>query len=67
MRKLRIRPTPANSARAGDWFLGRKSGCLHLILEVLHVRDSVVVTYHSRHENRTRRYAADHEFLRAVL
>lgn len=66
MTKLRLRPTLADQARPGDWFLGRKSGCLHRIVEILRVRDTVIVTYHARHENRTRRYPATHEFLKAI-
>lgn len=66
MKKLRVRLTPAASALAGDWFLGRKSRCLHQILEVLRVRDSVVVTYQGKGCKRTRRYPQAHQFLKVV-
>lgn len=64
--KLRVRATLAGMAQAGDWFLGRKSRCLHQILEVLPVRDSVVVTYQGKGCKRTRRYPQAHQFLKVV-
>lgn len=66
MKKLRVRPTDAATAQAGDWFLGRKSGCLHRILEVFTARGMVVVTYQGRHQKRTRRYPQTHQFLKVV-